>query len=380
MTGPASTRTAVLTGTRYGLLVTWAVVLVAQWHSQGVPLDAQTLLLWVAAGLAAACVGRRPIWLVWVVVDILPFAAVLLAYDRLRGFAYRVGLPGWWHPQIEVDRVLGFGHVPTVWLQEHLKQATVQWYDVAACLIYMSYFFVPLITAGALWLRRRREFYRWTLRYVGLSLSCYVVFVLIPCAPPWAAARCTAAQVADHPTDPKCLYFGAQYTPSGGLLGRLDMTHAGAHPYLEATVYRGFGALHIKYFGGIIAKGHEYFDPVAAVPSLHVGATTLFTLFLWRRSNRWLRPVLALYPVAMSLTLVYTAEHYVADCLTGAAAAVGLHLVAGRVERRWTLRRLRHGTRPPTGPDRLAPPIAEPPQEYPCPPPPSLPATMPSST
>ncbi|MGN6606349.1 MAG: phosphatase PAP2 family protein [Jatrophihabitans sp.] len=383
-----SPRQAVLLGVRWGLLITWAVVLVLQWRDQGVPLDAQTLLAWIAAGLACACVGRRPIWLLWVVIDILPFAAVLLAYDRLRGFAYQVGLPGWWHPQIDVDKVLGFGHVPSVWLQEHLKQASVQWYDIAVCLVYMSYFFAPFVTAGVLWLRRRADFYRWSLRFMGLSLGCYALFVLIPCAPPWAAARCTPIQVADHPTDPYCINFDSKYTAHGGLLGPLHMTHAGAHPYLEATVYRGYGALHIKYFGGIIQKGHAYFDPLAAVPSLHVGATTLLVLFLWRRTPRLLRPLLALYPFAMAFTLVYTAEHYVTDCLLGAATAFALHAAADRVERRIAARRAGPGTPPGAAqrtdevaaPDTLDTPIAEPPQESSCPPLPSVPATTPSST
>jgi hypothetical protein len=380
----------VLRGVRYGLLAVWAVVLVLTWRSHGVPLDAQTLLLWIAGGLAAACVGRRPIWLLWVIVDLLPFAAVLLAYDRLRGLAYRVGLPGWWYPQRDVDRVIGFGNVPTVWLQEHLKRATVQWYDVAVCLVYLSYFFVPFVTAAVLWLRRRAEFYRWSLRFVALSLSCYVLFVLIPCAPPWAAARCTPQQVAGHPTDPTCIDYSAAGTAHGGLLGPLHMTDAAADDWIEATVYRGFGTLHIKYFGGIIAKGHEYYDPLAAVPSLHVGATTLLVLFLWRRTPRALRPLLALYPFAMAFTLVYTAEHYVADCLVGAAAAFVLNAVAGRVERRLadrradrltdrrTDRRTMRRTKGRAAPDTLDSPTADP-QESSCPPP-SLPATTPSST
>jgi len=331
---PATTLEAVLRGGRWGLVVVWLFALVYEFREDGVPLDAQTLLMWVALGLAASCVGRHPKWLLWVVIDIFPFAAVLFVYDRLRGLAHNVGMPTWWHPQIEVDRFLFFGKVPTVWLQEHLKMADVRWWDVVVCVVYLSYFFVPFVLAGVLWLRSRGQFYRWTLRFVGLSFFCYTLFVLIPAAPPWAAARCTAEQVADHPDDPPCLYYGAQYTPGGGILGRMETVQPGANQWIETTVYRGFDTLGIKYFAGIIEKGHETFNHVAAVPSLHVGATTLFCIFVWARMPRWGRPVLVAYPLLMTFTLVYTAEHYVADAIAGAAAAFLIHWVAGRVERR----------------------------------------------
>jgi membrane-associated phospholipid phosphatase len=55
---------------------------------------------------------------------------------------------------------------------------------------------------------------------------------------------------------------------------------------------------------------------VAAVPSLHAAYTLLITLFLWRAAGR-MRPLLALYPLAMAFALVYAAEHYVVDILLG---------------------------------------------------------------
>ena len=116
----------------------------------GIPLDREGLLLWVMIGLACACVGRHPVWLLWVTIDFVPLALVLLVYDWLRGLSDTVGMPTWWHPQIDVDRFLFAGHVPTVWLQEHLKHARtdVQWYDVLVCLCYFSFIFLPYVTPG----------------------------------------------------------------------------------------------------------------------------------------------------------------------------------------------------------------------------------------
>ena len=56
---------------------------------------------------------------------------------------------------------------------------------------------------------------------------------------------------------------------------------------------------------------------VAAVPSLHAAFTALVVMFLWDRVRPGLRPLLALYPLAMALTLVATGEHYVFDILLG---------------------------------------------------------------
>ena len=59
------------------------------------------------------------------------------------------------------------------------------------------------------------------------------------------------------------------------------------------------------------------------MPSLHVAFAALVALFIASRlHSRW-RWLLALYPVAMGATLVYTGEHYVLDLLAGIAYALG---------------------------------------------------------
>jgi hypothetical protein len=98
------------------------------------------------------------------------------------------------------------------------------------------------VFAGVLWLRNHTDFYRWCARFVALSFLGFALFVLIPSAPPWAAARCTATQVAGHPHDPPCMYLA---DTSGGLLGRLSPHLPHAHPYVELITTRGFGILHL---------------------------------------------------------------------------------------------------------------------------------------
>jgi membrane-associated phospholipid phosphatase len=73
---------------------------------------------------------------------------------------------------------------------------------------------------------------------------------------------------------------------------------------------------------------------VAAVPSLHSAFTALVAMFLWARVRRpRLRPLLALYPLAMGLTLIATGEHYFFDVLLGWLYAGAVMLAWSRWER-----------------------------------------------
>ena len=138
-----------------------------------------------------------------------------------------LGMPTWWHPQIDVDKFLFVGHEPTVWLQEHLKYAHLHWYDVLVALCYFSFFFLPYVTAAVLWLRGRADFYRWSLRFVALSFLGFAFFALIPAAPPWAAARCTRGRGRRPPVQPAVHGLDPAIRPSGGLLGRVHRPPAG---------------------------------------------------------------------------------------------------------------------------------------------------------
>jgi membrane-associated phospholipid phosphatase len=70
------------------------------------------------------------------------------------------------------------------------------------------------------------------------------------------------------------------------------------------------------------------------VPSLHAGFTALVAMFLWGRVRPGLRPLLALYPLAMALTLIATGEHYLFDVLLGWSYAAGVMTAWAWWERR----------------------------------------------
>lgn len=328
---------------RWVALSVWVVLATHQVVTDGIPFDREGLLLWIAAGLAAASIGRRNA--LRIVLDFVPFAAVLIAYDYLRGASYQLGMPTWWHPQIDVDRLLFFGTVPTVWLQEQLRHPDPRWWDIVVALCYHSFFLLPYVTAGVLWWRSRRAFYQWTIRFVALSFVAFGIFCLTPAAPPWAAARCTAEQVESKPSEPACMYESIA-REDGGILEPMDDPREGAPARITRISTRGLGEIHLSGAQQLVEKGQATANPVAAVPSLHLGGTMLFVLFMWNRVRKPWWPVLALYPVLMTFSLVYAGEHYVSDCLAGGAAALGVHAAANWWERRRAVPALEAGEEP----------------------------------
>ncbi len=305
---------------RWIAIAVWAAVVIYRTVVDGFAFNRELLLLYICTGLAAASIGqgRR---MFYVIRDWLPFALVLVAYDLSRGAATLVGRPTLWHWQADADRWLFFGNIPTVWLQEHLKLPYPPWWEVVMSTVYMSFFILPYVVAGVLWLRNRDEWKAFVKLFVGLSFAALAIYALLPAAPPWAAARCTAADVEGGPSGPRCMFRSARGVPDGGLLGAMQSTQDGANDWVERIVGRGWGKLHMHTASALLDQGQASVNLVAAIPSLHAGLTLAIAAFLWNRVNRGWRPMLAAYVLIMAFTLVYTAEHYVTDILLGWALA-----------------------------------------------------------
>lgn len=317
---PVVTRGRWLKVVRWVAIAVWATVVVYRTATDGFAFNRELLLLYISAGLAVASIGqgRR---MLYVIRDWLPFALVLVAYDLSRGAADLIGRPTMWHWQVDADRWLFFGTMPTVWLQEHIKLPNPPWWEVVLSTVYMSFFVLPYVVAGVLWLRDRDEWKSFVNLFVGLSFAALAIYALLPAAPPWAAARCTAADVDGGPSGPRCMFRSARGVPDGGLLGAMRNTEDGANGWIERIVGRGWGKLNMHTASALIDQGQASVNLVAAVPSLHAGMTLAIAVFLWNRVNRGWRPVLAAYVIVMAFTLVYTAEHFVIDILLGWALA-----------------------------------------------------------
>ncbi|MGU3497900.1 phosphatase PAP2 family protein [Mycobacterium sp. C31M] len=308
---------------RYAAITIWAAVIVYRTVTDGFAFNRELVLVYIATGLMAASIGqgRR---MFYVLRDWLPFALLLIAYDLSRGAADLVGRPTLWHWQADADRWLFFGTMPTVWLQERLKLPEPPLWEVAISTVYMSFFILPYVIAGVLWLRNREEWKHFVKLFVGLNFAGLVIYALVPAAPPWAAARCTAADVAGGPSGPACMFGSAREVPDGGVLGAMQTNLEGANDWIERIVARGWRALDLHTATALLDQGQASVNLVAAIPSLHAGMSAALAAFLWNRlGSRW-RPVLVAYPLVMAFTLVYTAEHYVIDILLGWALAAAV--------------------------------------------------------
>jgi membrane-associated phospholipid phosphatase len=265
---------------------------------RGLPTSRDALFLWIVLGLLAASLSDVRRWGRGMLVDWLPFALVLFAYDVLRGYADSFFSAHVW-PQLRADELLFGGSVPTVWLQRRLwdGSAGLDWIDYAAWSVYLTHFFATLLVAAALWLRASHLFRRYVGAVSALAVAGFATYALFPAVPPWMASR------------------DGQLAPTERIVSVVS-SHAP-----------------IDFFGAVWERGAHYANDVAAMPSLHAAYAMLIALFFWPLVGwRWRLPLVA-YALGMGFALVYTSEHYVSDVLAGwlyAAAALALVTLVAR--------------------------------------------------
>ena len=269
------------TAVRRAALGLYFVVLGAWSAAHGIPTQRELVVAWTCGALALASLGRPANQSLQLLRDWLPILLVLAAYDFTRGAADSLGIAVHVEAMIDFDRALFFGVTPTEWLQANVNDpGVVNGWDVAFTLIYTSYFITPFALGGVLWIRDRPAFLRFMKRLVTLALAGLATYIVFPAAPPWLAAQ-------------------------DGLLDGVQRTTS------EGWQVIGGGT------ASVFSKGQGSVNLVAAVPSLHTAIAALVALFLCGRIRPWLRPLVLLYPLAMGVTLMATAEHYFFDVVLG---------------------------------------------------------------
>ena len=280
----------------FGAPAGYVVALTVVGISWGLPVARDQLFIWLVAGIAAFSV---PAWRGWgrLLLEWLPFFGLLAAYDYLRGAVSVTAGHAHVTPQIDLDKALFGGHLPTVWLQQRLWDAShLHWYDYAVWAVYMTHFFVVWVTAAILWRVARARFRRYAVTTVLLSLAAFATYWAYPAQPPWLAGESVLM------------------------------------PSVDRIVPAVWGQLGVPTAQSIYENG-DFVNPVAAMPSLHAAFPLMLLLFFWS-AGRWMRLALGLYTLAMAFTLVYGGEHFVADILAGWAMALGVHAVVGIGARR----------------------------------------------
>jgi len=236
--------------------------------------------------------------------DWLPIVFLLMVYNISRGYADDLFAP---HvtAMIDADRAMfGWftgGQVPTQWLQEHLYHpAQVQWWEILVSLVYFSHFLTVPTIAVILWVRSRPQWARFMRRWFMLTAAGLLTYFVYPAAPPWWASDL-------------------------GLIRVARLSTAGWNALGLHSAANTLNGLQINAA-----------NPVAAMPSLHTAyALMAVSFFLPSLSRRWW-PVVLAYPLAMTFTLVYSAEHYVIDVLVGWLYVGLVFVLVGLAERRWS--------------------------------------------
>jgi hypothetical protein len=123
------------------------------------------------------------------VLDFLPFIALMLGYEELRGLAHVLRPHPYYAPQIDIDKFLFNGTIPTHWLQGQLWNGHVQWWQQVLDVLLHLHFIVPPTILFLVWLWDRARYYRFAITIVVLSYAGAIGFALWPAAPPWMASR-----------------------------------------------------------------------------------------------------------------------------------------------------------------------------------------------
>ncbi len=213
------------------------------------------------------------------------YIAGIFVYTLLRAYADETLVPIRTVYVIDIDKFFFFGTDPVVWLQDRLFSPTrLTPLDFLAVQVHWSFFLAPHLGAIAIFLWRRELFPRYTVLVVGTMYLGLALFFLLPTTPPWLAS-----QAGQLPGVFRVMDFVG---------GRVD-----------SETYRTFYA----------SLGEP--NSVAAMPSIHMGVT--FAMYLWARDHyRRLAWGLLAYSALMGFSLLYLAEHYVADLTVGIACAL----------------------------------------------------------
>jgi len=272
-------------------------------------LTAQTLLLLAMTVTVVTKVWQDDVWFGWLLVGVtclawLPeatrkrdrrwwfvYVAGTFIYTLLRSYADDTGIPIQTMYVIHIDHFLFFGNDPSVWLQNHLfSTSRVTVLDFAAVQVHWSFFIAPHAAAVLIFIWKRQLFPRYVALVVGTLYAGLALFFLLPTTPPWLAGRDGVLPGAYRVMD----FVGGK---------------------VSGDTYRSFST----------SIGEP--NSVAAMPSIHEAVT--FAMYLYARDHEpRLAPWLLAYCVIMAVSLVYLAEHYVADLIAGILCALLCHALS----------------------------------------------------
>src|SRR3990167_1591553 len=223
---------------------------------------------------------------------VLPFTAVILVYEAFRGIADNLNTHVNYTLAPNADKFL-LDNLPTKYLQDWLWTGHTQWYDIALYIPYLLFFIMPFALAILIWKTREVFYWRAVTMYGLVFFAAFLTFLLFPAAPPWLAAQEQIIEPVTRISSYVWSSLGIQDFPS---------------------VYNAISP-----------------NAVAAIPSLHAAASTLFAILIFKLYGRKWGALAVVYPLLIYFGTVYEGEHYVFDLMVGAAYAVIAYLITPRL-------------------------------------------------
>ena len=221
--------------------------------------------------------------------DWVPFVVIFLGWEAMRGVAPKTGFAPHVADLAHAETALFGGHLPTAVLQQALNVGALgRVLSYAATVVYFCHFVFPLAVGMVLWLTDRVQFVRFTTALMGMALVAFVIFLLVPTAPPW-------------------------YAEQHGVIGGFQKIIGTTLPSSVSPYYQGLNP-----------------NPVAAFPSLHAAFPFLGFLALLRIYPRAAWSAFA-WCIAVWFSVVFLGEHYVVDVIGGVILAGLSWLVMMRV-------------------------------------------------
>ncbi len=281
-----------------GSMAVYGLVLAGLALYRGVELTPSVVA--IAAALVGVLALRRHLPLrEWI-----PFVAIALAYELIRGFEAAITAMVHVVGIIDVERWLLGGTIATAILQAAFPPTHPPGIVATlATVIYVLHVPLPIVVAAYLWFRHRPVFGDYVAALLLLSMAAFITYVLLPVAPPWwAAAHGFIPGPGGHPL--------ITYLQPPAFTAIVNSAGLDGH------------ALFALAFGDISP------DRLASFPSIHAAYPFLAYLFARRvlGRSRWL--VLA-YTLAAWFSIMYLGDHYLVDVLGGIAyAAAAYWLVA----------------------------------------------------
>lgn len=265
------------------LLVGYLLAIVIFMLSRNIAITPDRIFIFLLFG--AVIIGRTKSFLR----DWVPFIALLLGYEMLRGFATSSGFPIHVAEMVNLERSI-FGFIPGVELQRlFFNPNHIHIWDIGAVLIDFLHFPLPLIIAFYLWMKDRKDYWKFVVALLFLSFSGFVTYLVFPAAPPWYADQ------------------------------KMHLIHI--HKIVDTVVAQ-------LHWGWDFSQIYNHLNPnpVAAMPSLHSAYPWLAFLVL-RKANKKIALFFLPYPFLVWISVVYLGEHYVIDVIAGIIYASVAYLV-----------------------------------------------------